>query len=53
MPVKRGSDKLGSYYRWGLHGKKYYYKVGNNRSRLLAKARSVLQGRAAHSAGYR
>ena len=46
MPVLRGKDSKGSYYRWGENGKKYYYKSGSEQSRERAKSKAALQGRA-------
>jgi hypothetical protein len=53
MPVHRGIDSKGSYYRWGKSGKKYYYKVGSSTSREKAKAKAHLQARAIYASGYR
>lgn len=36
MPVHRGKDKLGKYYRWGNIGKKYYYIPNNIEYREIA-----------------
>ncbi len=52
MPVERGRDRDGPYYRWGPHGKKYRYRAGDVRSRDAAKARAARQGQAAHAHGY-
>lgn len=49
MPVKRGSDDRGPFYRWGDSGKRYRYTPGNEASRKRARDRAVLQGRAAQS----
>lgn len=51
MPVQRGHDSKGSYYRWGQHGAKYYYTAGNASSRTKAHDKAARQGRAikAHS----
>ena len=49
MPVKRGSDDRGPFYRWGDSGKRYRYTAGNEASRKRARDRAVLQGRAAQS----
>lgn len=43
MPVHKGSDKKGSYYRFGKE-KKYYYKPGNSRSTTIAKNKAIKQG---------
>lgn len=52
MPVKRGKDSSGSFYRWGS-GKKYYYTVNDSVSRTRAKNRARLQERAARANGYK
>ena len=49
MPANRGRDSQGCYFRWGDHGKKYYYIAGNITSREYAKNKSLLQGRAIHA----
>lgn len=41
--VHRGKDSEGTYYKWGLTGKKYYYTVGNNTSRLAAMEKAKKQ----------
>jgi len=46
MPVMLGSDKLGSFARWGNRGKKYYYIPNNKISRERAQALALKQGRA-------
>lgn len=53
MPVRRGKDGDGPYYRWGESGKKYHYESGNKSSREKAKASAEKQGRAARASGYR
>jgi hypothetical protein len=53
MPVHRGRDSLGPYYRWGESGKKYHYESGNADSREDAKKKARRQGRAARASGYR
>ena len=45
MPVHRGVDAKGSYYQWGAQ-RRYYYKIGNLKSRNEAKRLAELQGRA-------
>lgn len=45
MPTKRGIDKIGTYYQWGQHGKKYYYKAGDSISRTQAKTKADKQGK--------
>jgi hypothetical protein len=51
MPVLRGKDSKGSFYQWGTQ-KKYYYKVGDKKSRKNAKARAERQGKAIRSTGW-
>ena len=53
MPVHRGSDAKGPFYRWGGHGKKYRYTAGDGPGRARAKAAATRQGQAAHAGGYR
>ena len=52
MPVARGKDSKGPFYRWGEHGKKYYYKSGSVQSRNLAQDKAARQGRAIKAHGY-
>lgn len=49
MPAIRGKDSNGCYYRWGGHGKKYYYAANNPASRERARQKANLQGRAIHA----
>jgi len=54
MPVVRGRDRNGAFYRWGHStGHKYYYIPGNIRSRETAYSKAVKQGQAAYAHGYR
>ena len=46
MPVNRGNDTNGPYYRWGNNGKKYYYVANNKQSRELARKKCLKQGAA-------
>jgi hypothetical protein len=43
MPLMRGKDSIGSYYRWGSTGAKYYYTSKNKKQRRLAKRRALKQ----------
>lgn len=52
MPVRRGTDSKGSFYQWGSQ-KKYYYTVGNKKSREKAKIKAEKQAKAIYSSGYR
>lgn len=52
MPVTRGKDTHGSFYRWGS-GKKYYYTVGDAKSRSAARAKATRRQTAAYANGYR
>lgn len=45
MPVHKGKDSKGNFYRWGSQ-KKYYYKSGNKRSQMIAKKKAEKQGKA-------
>jgi hypothetical protein len=40
MPIQRKKDKLGSFFRFGQTGKKYYYISGNKASRERAKMKA-------------
>jgi hypothetical protein len=54
MPIVRGRDSKGTFYRWGhTHGAKYYYTPGSIRSRESAYAKAVKQAQAAFAHGYR
>jgi hypothetical protein len=49
MPLSRGKNSRGPYYRWGAAGdggKQYFYIAGNARSREIARKKALLQGRA-------
>lgn len=46
MPVQRGKDSKGPFYRWGNSGAKYHYKSGSERSREIARVKASRQGRA-------
>lgn len=46
MPLKRGQDSKGAYYKWGEAGHKYHYTAGNAASRTRAKNKALRQGRA-------
>lgn len=46
MPVHRGRDKDGCYYRYGSTGHKYYYICGDPITKKIAKALSDRQARA-------
>lgn len=55
MPIYRvPPDKSGKPgYRWGQTGKVYRYVANNEAARQRARARAVLQARAAYSKGYK
>lgn len=44
MPLHNRRDSQGSYFIWGEHGHKYYYK--NERSKTIAKEKAMRQARA-------
>ena len=52
MPVTRGTDSEGAFYRWGSRGAKYRYTPGDDESRAEARRKAEAQGRAARAAGY-
>jgi hypothetical protein len=53
MPVKRGKDSDGPFYRWGKSGKKYRYSSGDRSGRESARKKAEKQGVAARAAGYK
>jgi hypothetical protein len=53
MPVARGTDAKGSFYRFGSSGTKYYYKSGDVGSRKRARALAERQGRAIRASGWK
>lgn len=53
MPVRRGRDSKGPFFRWGDSGSKYHYTSGNEDSRKRARAKAEKQGRAIRASGYR
>jgi hypothetical protein len=52
MPIKRGKDSRGPYYRYGSR-KKYYYKSGSKRSRDIAYKKAHRQMVAILATGWR
>lgn len=53
MPLIRGRDEKGCWIKWGMSGKKYYYKCGNAISREKAKEKALTQARAIRASGYK
>ena len=53
MPVRRGTDSKGCFYKWGNYGAKYYYKSGSAVSRENAKKKANKQARAIYASGYK
>ena len=51
MPTRLGRDKQGCFARWGVTGKKYYYRCGSERAQKAAKKQAEQQGAAAKAAG--
>lgn len=43
MPLLKGIDSKGHYFKWGEKGKKYYFTVGDDKSRMRAKEEALLQ----------
>jgi hypothetical protein len=48
MPVNKGRDKIGHYYRWG-NLKKYYYSPEDLYSQNMAYYGALRQGQAIHA----
>ncbi len=46
MPIERGIDAKGPYYRWGESGKRYHYRPGDVASRRRARVKAGNQARA-------
>lgn len=44
-----GNDQYGPFFRWGYHGKKYYYILYDQRSKNIAFEKASRQGRAIHA----
>lgn len=53
MPLERCTSGGRPGYRWGKHGKCYTYTPGNARSRSVARARAMRQGRAIEMSKHR
>jgi hypothetical protein len=53
VPVQRGKDSEGPYYKWGKSGKKYHYATGEKSSREMARKKAEQQGQAARASGYK
>jgi hypothetical protein len=52
MPIHIKKDKLGIYFIWGNHGKKYYFNENSERSKKIAYRKAAKQAQAAYSNGY-
>lgn len=46
MPVQRGTDARGPFYRWGETGKAYHFMAGSPTSRRMARQKAERQGAA-------
>ena len=53
MPVERGRDSKGPFFRWGKQGAKYHYSSGSKASRERARKKAARQGRAIKASGGR
>ena len=53
MPISQKTDRTGTYFQYGKHGKKYYYTTGNKKSREAAYNKAIKQMIAIYSSGYR
>lgn len=52
MPLRHISSGAKPYFIFGYTGKKYYYKRGSEKSKLLAKSKAQRQGRAIAASKY-
>lgn len=43
MPLKKGRDSTGNYWKWGDRGKKYYYDPKSKVSNEDAKKKAIKQ----------
>ena len=48
MPIFNQKDQKGYYYRFGHHGKKYYYNTMSSRSQKIAYGKALKQTQAIH-----
>ncbi len=46
MPIYNGSDSIGTFYQYGVNGKKYYYNPSNHSSKIKARNQAKIQGTA-------
>lgn len=46
MPLQHGKDTTGNYYRFGPHGKKYYYDNAFPIQKSNARIKAMRQGAA-------
>ena len=46
MPLLHEHDNEGPFYRFGVHGHKYYYNTNSKLSQKLARKKAIMQGRA-------
>ncbi len=53
MPIMRGKDSKGCYYRFGDSGKKYHYECGNEAARKRAMRKAAEQEAAIRASGYK
>jgi len=52
MPVRKGKDQKGCYYRYGSQ-KKYHFKCGSKSGASRAKRKAEKQGKAIRSTGWK
>ena len=46
MPIRKGTDSKGPFFRYGSSGKKYYYTPGDKPSREKARNKAGKQAQA-------
>jgi hypothetical protein len=49
MPIVRGIDGIGPFFRYGKSGKKFHYSFHNEISEKYAYHRALLQAQAIHA----
>lgn len=51
VPINRGKDSRGPYYKWGKGGRKYHFKAGDAVSRKSARSRASRRAKVTNKKG--